>query len=173
MEPIETCGVDLDREHAELKFLALMRCFYIMSPLSDALLKNKNIFEWDFYDEFLVNSNHKSFLKDFRVHYEVLRVKKEETETLVQGYEGRWGNKTKDFFRRNIFSRTKYARERVFLEGLERMDYKPEEHTDFIQEEYIMKMVNKLEDVASKGAKHLRLALKEYPKVAMLNYQNG
>jgi hypothetical protein len=57
----------------EFNFLILTRCFYIMSPLNDALKKETNIFKWKFYKEFLKDSNHRSFLKDFVRHYEDIK----------------------------------------------------------------------------------------------------
>lgn len=63
--PLSRVGISKKRELAEFNVMILSRCFYIMSPLYDALKNQKNIFKWKFYYEFLKDSNQKSFLKDF------------------------------------------------------------------------------------------------------------
>lgn len=68
--PLEHLQLNTNRELLEFHFLILARCFYIMSPLNHALNKERNIFNWKYYQDFLRSPNHKSFLRDFKIHYE-------------------------------------------------------------------------------------------------------
>lgn len=79
-----------------------------MSPLNYALKKETNIFNWKFYKEFLKDSNHRSFLKDFVRHYEDIKKDKDKVSDQLYSIEGEKLEQFKDFFRKSIFSKSLY-----------------------------------------------------------------
>ena len=86
--------------------MIISRSFYVMSPLYDALKNHKNKFEWKYYEDFLKDSNHKSFLKDFEIHYKQIKSAQQKSFAVLGNIEQKKLEQIKDFFRRSLFSRS-------------------------------------------------------------------
>lgn len=147
-----------------------------MSPLNFALKKETNIFQWTYYEEFLKNTNHRSFLKDFSVHYQDIKKAKDKASDDLFAIEEEKLEQVKDFFRKSIFARSQFKKETDVINGLEGKDYTKEQHVEFIVKNYIKVITDTMLYAFGKDKNQLGTiyrALECFSRIALVEYKKG
>lgn len=111
------------------------RCLFTASPINDALKREANIFNWEWYKEFLKSSWCASFIKDFRDHYEVVNHRHLKIEKELFDQDNKTKYRFSDFFRK-ITDRSAYKSNVRFLCGIEGVDYTKDDQIRFTISEY-------------------------------------